>query len=125
LTPRLLPFDIDWSVKEVERLAKKRRERLCGAMFGRTDDELAALLEAHGFARPGEARDFIKSGQLRIDGMLPTNPNGGLLGEGYIHDYNNMTEAVRQMRGTAANQVKGAQTAFVSSGRNAFILGRE
>ena len=83
------------------------------------------MLEAHGFVGPGEARDFIKSGQLRIGGALPTNPNGGLLGEGYIHGYNNMTEAVRQMRGIAANQVRDAQTAFVSSGRSAFILGRD
>jgi len=71
------------------------------------------MLEAHGFVGRGEAKDFIKSGQLRLDGALPTNPNGGLLGEGYIHGFNNMTEAVRQMRGTAANQVKGAETAFV------------
>ena len=82
------------------------------------------MLEAHGFVGRGEAKDFIKSGQLRLDGALPTNPNGGLLGEGYIHGFNNMTEAVRQMRGTAANQVRGAGTAFVSSGRSAMILGR-
>ncbi len=61
---------------------------------------------------------------MRIDGQLPTNTNGGLLGEGYIHGYNNMTEAVRQMRGMAANQVKDAETVFVSSGRSAMILGR-
>lgn len=82
------------------------------------------MLEAHGFVGKGEAKDFIKSGQLRLGGALPTNPNGGLLGEGYIHGFNNMTEAVRQMRGTAANQVKDAETAFVSSGRSAFILGK-
>jgi acetyl-CoA acetyltransferase len=82
------------------------------------------MLESHGFVGRGEAKDFIKSGQLRLDGALPTNTNGGLLGEGYIHGYNNMTEGVRQVRGTAANQVVNAQTAFVSSGRSAFILGR-
>ena len=83
------------------------------------------MLEAHGFVGRGEAKDFIKSGELRLDGALPVNTNGGLLGEGYIHGFNNMTEAVRQMRGTAANQVAGAKTAFVSSGRSAFILGRD
>lgn len=82
------------------------------------------MLEAHGFVPRGGASDFVKSGQTRLDGALPTNPNGGLIGEGYIHGYNNMTEAVRQMRGTAANQVVDAETAFVSSGRSAFILGR-
>jgi acetyl-CoA acetyltransferase len=81
------------------------------------------MLEAHGFVGRGEARDFVASGQLRLGGALPTNTNGGLIGEGYIHGFNNITEAVRQMRGTAANQVAGAKTAFVSSGRSAFVLG--
>jgi acetyl-CoA acetyltransferase len=85
---------------------------------------LFMMLEAHGFVGRGEARDFIRSGQIGIDGQLPTNTNGGLLGEGYIHGFNNMTEAVRQVRGTAANQVRDAQTAFVSSGRSGFILGK-
>jgi acetyl-CoA acetyltransferase len=82
------------------------------------------MLEAHGFCGRGEAKDFIKSGQLALDGALPTNTNGGLLGEAYIHGFNLLTEAVRQMRGGAANQVADANTAFVSSGRSAVIFGR-
>ena len=82
------------------------------------------LLEAHGFCKNGEAKDFIKSGAVGLDGSLPLNMNGGLLGEGYIHGMNNINEAVRQLRGTAANQVKGAETIFVSSGRSALILGQ-
>ena len=34
------------------------------------------------------------------------NTNGGLIGEAYIHGMNNITEAVRQLRGTATNQVQ-------------------
>jgi acetyl-CoA acetyltransferase len=83
------------------------------------------MLEAHGFCKPGESKDFMKSGEMRIHGKLPLNTNGGLLGEAYIHGYNNNTEAVRQVRGTAANQVKDVTHAFVSAGRSAIILSRE
>jgi acetyl-CoA acetyltransferase len=82
------------------------------------------LLEAHGFCKNGEAKDFIKGGGIGIDGQLPVNTNGGLLGEGYIHGMNNITEAVRQVRGTAANQVRDAQNVFVTSGRAALIFSR-
>lgn len=80
------------------------------------------LLEAHGFCKDGEAKDFIKSGEIDLNGQLPVNPNGGLLGEGYIHGMNNITEAVRQVRGTAANQIADLQNIFVTSGRSALIL---
>lgn len=83
------------------------------------------MLEAHGFCKRGEAKDFMKSGEMRIGGKLPINTNGGLIGEAYIHGYNNMTEAVRQVRGTASNQVKNAKHAFVSSGRAGLILARD
>jgi acetyl-CoA acetyltransferase len=79
-------------------------------------------LEAHGFCGPGEAKDFIKSGQIKLSGKLPVNTNGGLLGEGYIHGMNNITEAVRQVRGEAANQVDGAERVLATSGRSSIIL---
>ncbi|HEY3697796.1 MAG TPA: lipid-transfer protein [Spongiibacteraceae bacterium] len=82
------------------------------------------MLEGLGFCKPGEAKDFIKDGQIRLDGKLPVNTNGGLLGEGYIHGVNNVLEGVRQIRGTAANQIKGAEHVLVSAGRSAAILGK-
>jgi acetyl-CoA acetyltransferase len=81
-------------------------------------------LEAHGFCGRGEAKDFIKDGHIALTGSLPVNTHGGLLGEGYIHGVNNLLEAVRQIRGTAANQVKGAEHVLASAGRSAVILGR-
>jgi acetyl-CoA acetyltransferase len=80
-------------------------------------------LEAHGFCGKGEARDFIRDGNIALTGSLPVNTHGGLLGEGYIHGVNNLLEAVRQIRGTAANQVKGAEVVLASAGRSAAILG--
>jgi acetyl-CoA acetyltransferase len=81
-------------------------------------------LEAFGFCGPGEAKDFIKEGNLDIDGALPTNTHGGLLGEGYIHGVNNILEAVRQLRGTAVNQVPDAEHVLVAAGRSGAILGK-
>jgi acetyl-CoA acetyltransferase len=81
-------------------------------------------LEAFGFCGPGEARDFIAEGHLGPGGSLPTNTNGGLLGEGYIHGMNLITEGVRQLRSTAANQVDGAETVLVSAGRSVLLLGQ-
>ena len=80
-------------------------------------------LEGFGFCKRGEAKDFIKSGEIDIDGILPVNTNGGLIGEAYIHGMNNIAEAVRQVRGTAANQVKKVERVLVSSGICAAALG--
>jgi acetyl-CoA acetyltransferase len=79
-------------------------------------------LEAYGFCGPGEAKDFIAEGNIEVGGALPVNTNGGLLGEGYIHGMNNITEGVRQVRGTAANQVADAHHVLCSAGRSAVIL---
>jgi acetyl-CoA acetyltransferase len=82
-------------------------------------------LEAYGFCGYGEAKDFIADGNIEIGGKLPVNTNGGLLGEAYIHGVNNILEGVRQLRGTAANQVDGAQHVLCSAGRSAVVIGKE
>jgi acetyl-CoA acetyltransferase len=80
-------------------------------------------LEANGFCGPGEAKDFIADGHIALGGSLPVNTHGGLLGEAYIHGVNNILEGVRQLRGTAANQVVGAEHVLVAAGRSATVLG--
>ncbi|CAB4728961.1 MAG: lipid-transfer protein [Actinobacteria bacterium] len=79
-------------------------------------------LEAMGFCGPGEASDFIKEGNIDLDGSIPVNTHGGLLGEAYIHGLNNILEGVRQVRGTAVNQVKGVEHVMVAGGRSGLIL---
>lgn len=81
-------------------------------------------LEAYGFCGRGEAKDFIAGGNIELDGVLPVNPHGGLLGEGYIHGVNNVIEGVRQVRGSAANQVANVEHALVAAGRSGLVLGR-
>jgi acetyl-CoA acetyltransferase len=73
-------------------------------------------LEALGFCGLGEAPQLIRDGGLEIGGLIPTNTNGGQLSEAYMHGFNGITEAVRQLRGTAANQVPNARLALVTGG---------
>jgi acetyl-CoA acetyltransferase len=80
-------------------------------------------LEDFGICDIGEARYFINAGETGLGGRMPVNPNGGLIGEAYMHGVNNVIEAVRQLRGHAANQVANAQTALVTGG-GALLLAR-
>ncbi|WP_156681262.1 lipid-transfer protein [Sphingomonas profundi] len=73
-------------------------------------------LEGYGFCAYGEAKDFIKNGNIEVGGTLPLNTHGGQLGEAYIHGMNGVAEAVRQLRGTAVNQVAGVANILVSAG---------
>jgi acetyl-CoA acetyltransferase len=79
-------------------------------------------LEAFGFCGRGEAKDFIADGHIGLSGSLPVNTHGGLLGEAYIHGVNNILEGVRQVRGTAANQIAGAEYVLVAAGRSGTVL---
>jgi acetyl-CoA acetyltransferase len=73
-------------------------------------------LEELGFCPRGEARNFIAGGAIEAGGRLPVNPHGGQLGEAYIHGMNGIAEAVRQVRGTAVNQVPGDGPVLVTAG---------
>jgi acetyl-CoA acetyltransferase len=86
-------------------------------------------LEALGFCGPGEGRHFVADGGIEIDGRLPVNTHGGQLGEAYIHGMNGITEAVRQVRGSAVNQVADVDHILVTAGTgvptSALVLGRD
>ncbi|MFE0354968.1 lipid-transfer protein [Streptomyces nigra] len=67
-------------------------------------------LEEFGFCGRGEAADFV------AEERLPLNTHGGQLGEAYLHGMNGIAEGVRQVRGTAVNQVPGASGVLVTAG---------
>jgi acetyl-CoA acetyltransferase len=71
-------------------------------------------LQACGFVKPGEAKDFINERHTAIGGKLPMNTSGG--GLSYMHSgmYSMyaMQESIRQMRGVAPAQVKDAKVSF-------------
>jgi acetyl-CoA acetyltransferase len=73
-------------------------------------------LEEFGFCERGDAKDFIKDGNIELGGRLPINTNGGQLGEAYIHGMNGVAEGVRQVRGTSVNQVTDVENVLVTGG---------
>jgi acetyl-CoA acetyltransferase len=73
-------------------------------------------LEVFDFCARGEGKDFVKNRNIEIGGQLPVNTHGGQLGEAYIHGLNGVAEAVRQVRGTAVNQVPGVENVLVTAG---------
>jgi acetyl-CoA acetyltransferase len=73
-------------------------------------------LEEFGFCGRGEAKDFVREGRIELGGSLPINTHGGQLGEAYIHGMNGVAEAVRQVRGTAVNQVPNVEHVVVTAG---------
>jgi acetyl-CoA acetyltransferase len=87
-------------------------------------------LEAYGFAKRGESTKLFHDGSLELDGRWPMNTHGSHLGDGYLHGFSHIVEGVRQIRGTAANQVsKDVKTVLVTSGvgvpTSAIILSKE
>jgi acetyl-CoA acetyltransferase/uncharacterized OB-fold protein len=76
-------------------------------------------LEALGFCKIGEAKDFLDGGRniARDGGLVALNPHGGQLSAGRTHGMGFLHEAVVQLRGDAGDrQVAGARVAVVSSG---------
>lgn len=73
-------------------------------------------LEEFGFCKRGEAKEFVLAGHHARGGRLPINTHGGQLGEAYIHGMNGIAEGVRQVRGSAANQVNNVHNVVVTAG---------
>ena len=110
----------DLTSSQAFRIAGSEAFRSAGIGHGDVDhlmvyDAFAHLpiwgLEDLGFCERGEAAAFIAEGNTRPGGKLPLNTNGG--GLSYMHSgmygMYALQESVRQMRGTAPAQVKGAE----------------
>jgi acetyl-CoA acetyltransferase len=73
-------------------------------------------LEGYGFCERGEAAAFVADQGIGPGGALPVNTSGGGMSEAYIHGFNLIVEAVRQVRGTSTSQTPDAQWSLVTSG---------
>ena len=95
-----------------------------------TGGVLMALVE-HGFFSAEEANDFLTLDNLMAStGRLPLNTSGGNLAECYMHGFELVLEAVRQVRGTSTSQVRRNDVALVIGGPmvspvSAMLLGSE
>ena len=79
-------------------------------------------LEAYGLAPPYRATHVITDHGLGLDAPVPVNTSGGHLSEAYVHGLNLLIEAVRQCRGTSANQAARSGPVLLSSGPSAAVL---
>ncbi|MFN3592789.1 MAG: acetyl-CoA acetyltransferase, partial [Thermaurantiacus sp.] len=72
------------------------------------------FLEDLGFCPKGEGGRFVEGGRIAPGGALPVNTNGGGLSCAHPGMYGllALVEAVRQLRGEAANQIGGARHAI-------------
>jgi acetyl-CoA acetyltransferase len=82
-------------------------------------------LEGYGFVPPGEAWRHVRDHGIGADAPLAVNTAGGHLSEGYVHGFNHLLEAVRQLRGTSTSQVTDADVVLVgAAGASGVLLGR-
>ncbi|WP_326533642.1 thiolase C-terminal domain-containing protein [Pseudorhodoferax sp.] len=113
----------------VDRLfsdAQLRREDMDFAqVYDATSYAVLAGLEQYGFVPRLQGWRWLQEHGIGADAPLPVNTHGGHLSEAYIHGMNHMVEAVRQLRGTAANQLPRARHGIVVGGSaGAVILGQ-
>ena len=109
---------------EIERQSGRHpREADVALLYDAFSPGVLVQMEAYGLCAPGEARQVVAAGDTGPGGALPINPHGGMLGEAYLHGLNNVIEAVRQIRGTAANPIAGVRSALVGGG-GTLMLGR-
>jgi acetyl-CoA acetyltransferase len=81
-----------------------------------TGGVMMALCE-HGFFRPEETNEFLQLHNLLApSGKLPLNTSGGNLAECYMHGFELVLEAVRQVRGTSTAQAPRSDVALVIGG---------
>ena len=115
------------SITDIPEMALCARQLYENAKMGPDDIQAAILydhftplalpqLEEFGFCGRGEAKDFVKDGNIELGGRLPINTNGGQLGEAYIHGMNGIAEGVRLVRGSSVNQPEGVHNVVVTAG---------
>jgi len=86
--------------------------------------QIPIAFQEFGFCNDGEAAEYMAEGK-----NPPYNTSGGGLSEAYVHGFNLLLEAVRQIRGTSTSQIAGARNVLVTGGNvvptGAIVFSRE
>jgi acetyl-CoA acetyltransferase len=84
--------------------------------------EIIRQMEVLGLCGEGEGGAFVEDGHIALDGRHPVNPDGGCLSYAW-NGTQQMTlkavECVRQLRGTAVNQIPDARLAVAANAGSA------
>jgi hypothetical protein len=73
-------------------------------------------LEGYGLVARGQGLEFAKAGGMDLGGSMPVNTSGGMMSEAYMHGWNHLAEAVRQLRHEAGErQVADVHVSLFSS----------
>ncbi len=92
----------------------KPRDMDCAQIYDAFTPLVIGGLEDYGFCKRGEGGPFTEGGRLELGGELPILTSGGGLSEAYVHGFNLILEAVRQVRGISTAQVEGCQRVLVT-----------
>lgn len=72
-------------------------------------------IEAMGFCKRGEVKDFVTRDRVELGGTMPVNTHGGLHSEAHVWGINHIVEGTRQLRRECGErQVKDAEVGVVT-----------
>ena len=101
------------------------RDVRVAALYDASTIMVLLSLEGYGFVEPGAAARHLRDHGMGLDAPLAVNTAGGHLSEGYVHGFNHLLEAVRQIRGQSPNQVADADLVLMgAAGVSGVIFGR-
>jgi acetyl-CoA acetyltransferase len=86
--------------------------------------QVPLFFQEYGFCDEGDGARYVAS-----DDCVPYNTSGGGLSEAYVHGFNLIVEAARQIRGESTSQVPDAKHCVVTGGNvvptGALVLSKE
>jgi len=92
----------------------RQKDMDCAQIYDAFTPLVITGLEDYGFCKRGEGGPFTEGGRIEIGGELPLLTSGGGLSEAYVHGFNLIIEATRQLRGTSYNQVPDCKATLVT-----------
>jgi len=113
-TPNLQTTSVPCAELLWSRSELKAKDMDCAQIYDAFTPLVITGLEDYGFCQRGEGGPFTEGGRIELGGELPVLTSGGGLSEAYVHGFNLIVEAVRQIRGTSTAQVPDCHATLVT-----------